>query len=557
MPSVRIVAEGGGEPRKFAVGTPVGAVLPKAAPNGLPYVGALVNNEVVSLQSPLSANATVRGLTIETQEGWVILRRSACQLLAMAARLELPGRFLRVRHSLGWGVFATIRDKDDGPERAPTAAERAALERRMRKIVSEDFPVTEETCAYEEAVAFFASAGLHDKVGLLRHVSSPTVTMVRCRGMRDLRQGPLVPRTGLLGLFALLAKEGGLVLQLPARNAPRAVAPYEPQPGLMRVHREHARWGDVLGVRSVGDLNQAVAERRISDVMEMSEALHDKCFSRIADQIAERRPRPRLVLIAGPSSAGKTTSCRRLSIHLRVVGLRPVQLSTDDYFVDEKDDPIGPDGKPDYEDIRAVDVKALKADLARLLDGGEIRRRVFDFRTKKPAWTDERIRLGPEGVVCLEGIHGLNPMLTDGIPRERKFLIYLSALTQLGIDDNNLLSTSDNRLVRRIVRDHLFRNHTAKQTIAMWPSVRRGEGKWIFPFQSQADVSFNSSLDYELSVLRPYAEALLSEIKPGDPEYATARRLHAVLRNFHPIPPTAVPGDSILREYIGGSLLKY
>jgi uridine kinase len=263
------------------------------------------------------------------------------------------------------------------------------------------------------------------------------------------------------------------------------------------------------------------------------------------------------VLIAGPSSAGKTTSCRRLAIHLRVVGLRPVQLSTDDYFVAEKDDPIGPDGKPDYEDIRAVDVAGLRKDLAALIAGRPVKRRVFDFRAKAPTWTDESLRLGPDDVVLIEGIHALNPILSEGIPKEQTFKIYLSALTQLGIDDDTILSTSDNRLVRRLVRDHLFRGHDAKRTLSMWPSVRRGEEKWIFPFQGEADVSFNTSLDYELSVLRPFAEALLAEIKPGDAEYPLARRLQAVLRNFHPIPATAVPGDSILREYIGGSTLRY
>ena len=232
-------------------------------------------------------------------------------------------------------------------------------------------------------------------------------------------------------------------------------------------------------------------------------------------------------------------------------------LSTDDYFVDEKDDPIGPDGKPDYEDIRAVDIAGLKADIAALFEGKEIRRRQFDFRSKKPVWTEERIRLGDTDILCIEGIHGLNPLLTDSVPREKKFLIYLSAITQLGIDDTTILSTSDNRLIRRIVRDNLFRGHNAKKTISLWPNVRRGEEKWIFPYQNEADVSFNSSLDYELSVLRPYAEALLAEVKPCDAEYATARRLQDVLKNFHPIPPNAVPGNSILREYIGESVFQY
>ena len=543
--------------RVVDIGTPVRDVLPSRSPDGLPYVGAIACGEIVSLHTPLAASGSVRGLTAADDEGWRILRRSMCMLLAQAARAALPGRFLRVRHSLGCGVWATLRDADEGPERPATAAECSAVARAMRALAEADEPIVEELCGYEEAVARFAAEGRHDKVGLLRHRNDPVVALVRCGDFLDLRQGPAVPRTGLLGLFDLFRYEGGLLLQLPSRSEPLRVAPFVPQPALMRVHREHARWGDILGVHGVGELNAAIADRRIADVMEMGEALHDKGFSRLADLIAARKPRPRLVLIAGPSSAGKTTSCRRLSIHLRVVGLRPVQLSTDDYFVAEKDDPIGPDGKPDYEDIRAVDVAGLRKDLAALIAGRPVKRRVFDFRAKAPTWTDESLRLGPDDVVLIEGIHALNPILSEGIPREQTFKIYLSALTQLGIDDDTILSTSDNRLVRRLVRDHLFRGHDAKRTLSMWPSVRRGEEKWIFPFQGEADVSFNTSLDYELSVLRPFAEALLAEIKPGDAEYPLARRLQAVLRNFHPIPATAVPGDSILREYIGGSTLRY
>lgn len=513
--------------------------------------------ELVSLRSPVAAAGNAATVTAADPDGWLVLRRSMCLLMAAAARIALPGRFLRVRHSVGCGVFATVRDGASGSDRAPTARETTALERKMREIAAVGVPIEEAVLGYGEALAEFAASGQQDKVGLLRHVNSPEVRVLRCGSFTDLRQGPVAPSTAILGVFDLFRHDGGIILQLPSREDPLRVAPFVPQPALMRIHREHAKWGDILGVHSVGELNQAVADRRIEDVIEMSEALHDKCFSRLADEIAGRRPRPRLVLIAGPSSAGKTTSCRRLSVHLRVVGMHPVQLSTDDYFVAEKDDPVGPDGKPDYEDIRAVDLAALRADMAALMAGKPVRRRVFDFKAKKPVLTGETLRLEPDGVVCLEGIHGLNPAVCEGIPREATFKIYLSALTQLGIDDDNLLSTSDNRLVRRIVRDHQFRGHDARRTLAIWPSVRRGEEKWIFPFQGEADASFNSSLDYELAVLHPFATALLSEIKPGEPGYATARRLQDVLANFHPIPPFAVPPDSILRETIGGSSVRY
>lgn len=532
--------------------TPVGDILP-AKSGRLPVVAALVNNEPVSLATPLSTNATVAPLTIARTNGWLAFRRTMCLLLSMAGRRALRGVHLRVRFTLGRGVFAAVRDSFDAPERPMTAREAAAVEAEVRKLVAADLPIEEIPFAYGEAVELFEAEGQRDQTGILRHVNKPRVLLQHCDGFFSLHQGPMLPRTGLAAPLAFIPYEGGLVLQGPDSALPLRPAPFRPQPGLMGIRVEHARWGDIVGIHTVGDLNAAIAERRIRRVMEMSEALHEQTFASMAAAIAGRAPLPRLVLIAGPSSAGKTTSCKRLGIHLRVKGLEPVMLSTDDYFVAEEDDPIGPDGKPDYEDIRAVDVAGLRKDLATLLSGGTIRRRVFDFIAKKPAWTDETLTLGPNDVLCMEGIHGLNPILTEGIDRSRKFLIYLSAITQLGIDDSNLLSTTDNRLIRRLVRDANFRGHDARRTLSLWPSVRRGEEKWIFPFQDEADVSFNSALDYELSVLKPYAENLLAEVKPSDPEYSIARRLAGVLRNFHAIPSTDVPANSILREYIGGS----
>lgn len=555
--SIRIERNGRTVRRTVPAGTTVGELLPPAAPGGLPFVAALFNNEVVSLCAPLALGGSLRGLTMADGDGRLVFRRTACLLLAMAARRALPALRLRVRHSLSGGMFFTLRAGDRGAERAVSAAEARALSRELRAIVAADLPVEEIPCGYEDALGLFAAAGQHDKVGLLSHRNDPVVTLQACAEFRELRQGPALPRTGLLAPVAILRHAGGAVLRLPSRDDPRVLAPFSPQPGLERIHREHARWGELLGVRCAADLNAAVAGGRIRDVMQTSEALHDKTFARLADGIASRKPVPRLVLIAGPSSAGKTTSCKRLAIHLQVLGLRPVMLSTDDYFVPEELDPVGPDGKPDYEDIRAVDVKALRADLKALLAGRAVRRRVFDFMSKKPSWPGGSLQLGPSDVLLVEGIHALNPVLTRGIPPSAKFRIFLSALTQVGIDDNNVLSTADNRLLRRIVRDHGFRGRSAKETIAMWPSVRRGEEKWIFPFQDEADAAFNSALDYELPVLWPFAFVLLSEVKPADPEYGTARRLMRLLLNFHPIPSQSVPGDSILREYIGGSQFSY
>jgi len=555
--TIQIQTPASTQPQLKRPGTFVWEVLPQDDESGRAFLGARVNNEVVSLHTRLNMNCTVAGLTIRDEDGWRILRRSMCFLLAMAVRRALPASKLRIRHSLGNGVFFTLRQTDcpeDGPL-CPRAI--ARIEQEMREIIAADLPVERFACAYDEAVALFTEADQQDKVGLLQHINTPSVAILRCDGFTELDQGPVVSHTAILSDFALLPYEDGCMLQLPSREEPGAVAPFHPHPELMRVRREHVRWGETMGVSSVGQLNEAVYSLQISDIIQMSEALHDRNFTRIADHIRARAPVPRLVLIAGPSSAGKTTSAKRIGTYMRINGLRPVMMSTDDYFVGDARNPLDENGKPDYEHINAVDIALFNTHLALLLAGKPIQRRIFDFKARQGITLDETLVLGPEDVLVVEGIHGLNPVLTADVPRDQKFLIFLSALTQLGIDDNNLLSTTDNRLLRRIVRDHLFRGHSALQTIRMWPSVRRGEERWIFPFQDEADVSFNTALDYEIAVLRPFAEPLLAEIKPHHDEYATARRLYSVLTNFHPIAPTAVPGDSILREYIGGSLLKY
>lgn len=556
-PTIQITTEGSSRPQLRLPGTFVWETLPMAAPDGLPYLGAIVNNDAVSLQTRLDMNCSVRGITAKHPDGMRILRRSMGFLLAMCVRSAFPGAKYRIHHSLGDGMFFTLRRPDEPDDASVDAKTVRALDKAMRAAVAADLPIDCFDCAYEEAVATFAEAGQKDKVGLLRHINTPSVRLIRCNGFTDLAQGPVANRTGVLGIFSLIPYENGCILQLPSQQDPATVAPFKPNAELMRVHREHASWGETMGIRSVGQLNQAVYDLRISDVIQLAEALHDRNFARIADLVTSRDPLPRLVLIAGPSSAGKTTSAKRLGIHLRVNGFRPVMLSTDDYFVGDEHNPRDENGNPDYEHLEALDLAMFNAHMTDLLAGKPIQRRLFDFHTKRPVFTDETLQLEPRDILIVEGIHGLNPALTAMVPRERKFMIFLSALTQLGIDDNNILSTTDNRLIRRIVRDHLFRKHSALDSIRMWPSVRRGEERWIFPYQEEADISFNTALDYELAVLRPFAEPLLAEIKPHHEEYATARRLQAVLRNFHAITPIAVPGDSILREYIGGSLLKY
>ncbi len=555
--AISITTESSGKPQMRMPGTFVWETLPETDDEGFPFFGALVNNEVVSLQTRLDMNCFIKGLTIKDPDGWRIMRRSMCFLLCMAAHTALPRASLRVVHSLGDGMFFTLREKGEDGSKPPLKKNLTALENAMRAIVKADMTIECAHISYEEAVVLFAESGQHDKVGLLRHVNTPSVRIFKCGGYTDLDQGPMASRTGVLGMFSLVPQENGCMMQLPSQEAPLKISEFKPHPELMRVHREHSKWGEDMELHSVGQLNEAVYKLQISDVIQMSEALHDKNFTVIANDITSRTPVPRIVLIAGPSCAGKTTSAKRLGIHLRVNGLRPLLISTDDYFVGNGHNPVDEKGDPDYEHIDAVDVKMFNEDMNSLLAGKPVKRRIFDFKAQSPVFMDEELRLGDQEVLIVEGIHGLNPILTADVSRNQKFLIFLSALTQIGIDDGNVLSTTDNRLIRRIVRDHLFRGHSALNTIKMWPSVRRGEERWIFPFQDMADVSLNTALDYEVAVLRPFVEPLLAEVKPHNPEYATARRIQRVLANFHSISPTAVPGDSILREYIGGSQLKY
>jgi uridine kinase len=542
---------------KIVAGTLVRDLLPAKAPNGLDVLAALVNNEVVSLNHPLVVNAQIAPLTLADNHGWRVYRWSLGFLLAMAMRAMAPSTPFRIRHSLGNGLFCSVKWSETDSV-IPLAARVTRIEHAMREIVSRNLPIEPELHSYEDALSLFAETSQTDTINLLRHRNPPHVALLRCDQFLDLlHEQPIVHRTGLLPLFQLVPYEAGFVLDMPAVETPTRVAPFEPQPHLFHVYQEHAAWGRILGVSTVGQLNETVVNKQVDDIIHTSEALHEKKLAAIAATIASHRPTIRLVLAAGPSSSGKTTFAMRLVSHLRVNGLRPIVISTDDYFVGDEQNPRDDQGKLDYEHIESMDLARLNHDLLELLEGREVHLRFFDFRTKTGHDRPKPTRLGAQDVVIMEGIHCLNPQLTAQVPRAVKFLIYVSALTQLGVDRHNRISTTDNRLIRRLVRDDQYRGHGALSTIQRWPSVQRGEKRWIFPFQHLADATFNSALDYELAVLKPFAVPLLDQIKPSHPEYAEARRLTGFLHNFLAIAPDIVPGNSILREYIGGSQLKY
>ncbi|MCL1857540.1 MAG: nucleoside kinase, partial [Kiritimatiellaeota bacterium] len=538
--------------RECGYGTPLLEILGARTAAGEPYVAALYNNEVVSLGDVARMDGTLEGLTATAPQGWRVWQRSMGFLLAKAAQACYPAAGFRLQHSMGTGLVFSF---DRATEEASVVAGR--LNGEMSRLVAEDIPIQVTPVGYTEALRLFEASGQTDKLNLLRHRNSPVIALRFCEDYCDLAQGPVTPSTGTLSPFRVVPYEGAFVLHLPVPRHPLTLPPFVPQRHLFAAYREHDDWGRMLGIQTVGQLNASIHEKRIGDVIQMCEARHDQRFNAMAREIAERAATVKVVLLAGPSSAGKTTSAKRLTTHLRINGLAPIILCTDDYFMGEEHYPLGDDGKPDYEHIDAVDRAALGKDILALLDGKAVPRRIFDFKTKRPAYREETLALGERGIIVIEGLHGLNPALTEAIPDAQKYRIYLSALTQLGIDDTNRISTTDNRLMRRMVRDNLFRNHNALRTLRMWESVRRGEERWIFPFQHLADATFNSSLDYELSVLRPYVEPLLMEIKPDVPEYADVRRLMGFLRNFYAIPASHVPNDSLLREFIGGSLLQY
>ena len=536
------------------VGTLVDSlVLQRESPVGLPWIAAVVNNDTVSLTYPLPVNCSVRFIAMDDPHGWRIYRRSLAFLLAKAVRELFPDARFSLDHSFGVGLYCSFATES---EPGITRPQLRSLEARMRDIVGRNEPIARRKLSYADAVSRLAELRQGDRLSVLKFRNPPHVVLNVCGDYSDIAHGPLAPSTGVLNRFQLVPYPPGFVLHLPDRETPQVIAPLEDQPHLFRIFQEHKEWGRIIGVTTVGRLNEIVASDEIGDVVRIAESLHEKKIGQIADRIAAGGRRVKVVLIAGPSSAGKTTFAKRLATQLRVNGLRPETLSTDDYFVTPDRNPRDAAGNMDYENIEAIDLALFNEHVTQLCDGVQIQTPRFNFETKtrEPGRTQ---RLTDDQILIIEGIHGLNPQLTAALPADSKFRIYVSALTQLSVDSGNRISTTDNRLMRRMVRDRKYRGHTALDTLRLWPSVRAGEKRWIFPYQREADATFNSALDYELAILKPLVEPLLAEVKATDPEYAEARRLSEFLLNFLPASARDVPSTSILREYIGGSAFRY
>jgi uridine kinase len=513
-----------------------------------------VNNEICPLQTRLEVNSTLEPVFLDSPEGAMIYRRSLAFLLAVAARELFPDRSLYVGHSLGNSYYYNFNT-----DYIPEKTEIVALQEKMKAYVIEDLPITFKYLAYEEALEVFTNNRQTDTALLLDQRSTSRIKVNECKGFLDIYVEPLVPRTGLLSFFELMPYQEGFLLRFPAIGKGMDIGPFVDESKIFDVYHHYKNWGRMVGVRVVGELNSLVATRTIQDYIRIAESHQSRKMANIAEQIYEQRNNIKMALLAGPSSSGKTTSAKRLSIELMVLGIKPIAISLDDYYVGTAKTPKDEKGEPDYECLAALDIPFLNEQLQALYRGEEISLPIYDFKTGCRSKAEgKKIRLGDRGTVLIvEGIHALNDDLTPGIARDTKFKVYVSALTQLNLDDHNRIPTSDNRLLRRMVRDYQFRAKTAAGTIKMWPNVQAGERKHIFPFQNTADAAFNSALDYELSVLKYYADPLLRAVKPSQREYAEASRLLSFLENFAPIPPQYVPSTSLLRAFIGDSEFKY
>jgi uridine kinase len=546
----------GKPPRVFPVHTRVRDVLDQQEDpvSGLPYLGALVNNDVCSLDYPLAMNCEVLPITFLDRHGSRVYRRTLAFLLAKAVTRCFPDAKFAIEHSLGDAYYCSFHMNGNPGIRKSELSE---IESCLCGIINDDIPIYRRALSYAEAEARLRAQGLTDKLNLLHYRNPPMITVYQCKAFTDAGLGILAPRSGAVPCFKILEYEPGFVIQFPKWDAGTqrlVLTEFERQPHLFQVFQDHKKWGRVIGVNTVGDLNRLVAEKKEKDFIRISETRHEKHLGDIADRIARRHDLLKWILIAGPSSAGKTTSSKRLMVHLQVNGLRPVRMELDNYFRGRQHTPKHADGSYDFEHIDTIDLELLNDHLQKLDRGEEIELPTFNFIKGEPEYLGNRMKLAEDQVVVIEGIHALNPRLTDQLPAAHKFRIYINALTQLKLDNHNRLSTTDLRLIRRIIRDFNHRGHSALQTLSMWPSVRHGEKRWIFPFQQEADVTFNSSLDYELAVLKPYAEPLLHSVKPTDAVYGEARRLQDFLELVVGTSQDQVPPHSLLREFIGGSI---
>lgn len=521
---------------------------------GFTPICARVNNKTEDLSFPLYSPKMVEYMPLSSPSGRRVYIRSLCMLLYRAVDRCLPGARLVIEHSMSNGYYCRLFNAGEITDETV-----GRLRAEMHSLVERDLPFERKERLRTDVIDIFRRQGLKDKVRLYETIHELYLTYYRLDGLCDTYYGPLAPSTGALQVFDLQKFSDGLLLLGPCPDdISRPQTPVK-QEKMHRAFDEHLAFNHIIGVQNVGELNDAVNNRRTADLINVAEALHDKKIASIADEITRRYHEggARVVLIAGPSSSGKTTTTKRLAIYLMTNLLVPKMISLDNYFVDRTRTPRDESGDYDYESLYALDLDLFNQNLNDLIAGKEVELPTYNFETGTRQFKGDRIHLDDNSILLIEGIHGLNPQLTASIEERMKYRVYVSALTTLSIDDHNWVPTSDNRLLRRIIRDHKYRGTSAIETIRRWPSVRRGEEKWIFPFQENADSTFNSSLIFELGVMKDYGREILEQVPHDTPEYSEAYRLMKFLSFFSPIGERLIPPTSLLREFLGGSSFHY
>ena len=551
---VRIFCKNTGTYKEFLEGTPLLDIAP-AFEFDKPYdiLAAKVNNVAEGLRFRVFHNRDVEFLDYRTYIGRNFYSRSLCFLLYKATRDLFPESRMTIRRPISKGYFCSVY-KNDGSFLTEEDVE--AIGSRMRELVNENIPFKRKELQIGEAIRIFKESGDLDKVKLLETCGEVYITCYSLEDVTDYYYDELVPSTGYLKTFGVKLCHGGILLRVPDRHHPEDLAPLHEEPKTFEVFAETHKWNWIMGLSNVGDVNESILKGNASDLIQISEALQEKKIVQIAEEIERRHNDPdnpvKLVLITGPSSSGKSTVCKRLSVQLKACGLHPISFSTDDYFVNRVDTPKLPDGSYDFDNFDTVDHEYLQKDLVKLLDGEEVEVPEYNFVTGRREFNGKNLKLGERSVLLIEGLHALNPRLTEKVPEKEKFRIFINTITSISLDCHNCIPTSDNRLLRRIVRDYLKGAFTARESIANWPNVRRAEVKWIYPFQENADVLFNSAYLVEFAVLRTHAERILATVPKNCPEYSEAHRLLKFLHYFVPVSDKEIPPTSLLRGFIGG-----
>ena len=540
-----------GETREYPKMTPYSEIVKDyEGETEYPVILVTENGKLRELHKKLRHDCTLGFITTKDSAGRKTYRRSAIFIL-LKAIFDVAGKenvdHVVIHYSLGNGLYFTMKGS--------ATLDQELLDQvkvRMRELVDQKIPIYKRSVSTDDAISMFHRHHMYDKEKLFNYRRSSAVNLYSIGSFEDYFYGFMANHTGYIKTFDLFLYEGGFVLQLPTQNEPDRIPEFKPREKIFRVQKESQEWGDKLDIATVGDLNEKVTRGGIQDILLIQEAMQEAKISEIASEIAAAGNK-KFVMIAGPSSSGKTTFSHRLSIQLAAHGMKPHPIAVDNYFIDRHLTPVDEFGEKNFECLEAIDVEQFNKDMLELLEGKRVEMPVFNFKTGTREYKGDFLQLDKDDILVIEGIHGLNDRLSYALPKESKFKIYLSALTQLNIDEHNRIPTTDGRLIRRIVRDARTRGTSAKETIARWPSVRRGEEQNIFPFQEDADVMFNSALIYELACLKVYAEPLLFGIAKDEPEYTEAKRLLKFFEYFVPVPSEAVPNNSILREFIGGS----